>query len=341
MYHKQLYHIAGLILARNQETPIHSFSTTQRIGEQLDALAEQMPTSWWAVPTSIPNGRTKDASIQFERVMCQIWHCELAALLHLPFMLLGATDRRYESSRTSCLDANRNLIKRWLAIRASQSDLYFSNLLEFEAFTAVTTLLLGLLGPRKATDPDALQSRTEDVELVETVVQVFQRLKQQGSGMGVGDQSISVIQKLQGFLRGGHVAENLRLEIPFFGTIKITRSGAVEALEGEKILGANAPRSMSIHQSTRLSTLPAITGPDSLVGRPEPQPDVVDIGSYTSQEIESHNTVLSFFDGHLQFPELSDMSGILDDSDWPWQESNVLFFDSLVNSDLGGDWTLY
>lgn len=134
-------------------------------------------------------------------------------------MLLGATDRRYEYSRTSCLDASRKLIKRWLAIRMSQRSFYFSNLLEFEAFTAATTLLLGLQGPQRSTDPDALQVRADDAELVETAVQNFERLKQEGSGMSVGDQSVLVIRTLQSFLQGRHISENLRFEIPFFGTI--------------------------------------------------------------------------------------------------------------------------
>lgn len=43
--------MAGLILARNQEDSTHSFSTTQRIGEQLDALEETMSSAWWEVPT--------------------------------------------------------------------------------------------------------------------------------------------------------------------------------------------------------------------------------------------------------------------------------------------------
>ncbi len=89
-------------------------------------------------------------------------------------MLLGATDRRYEYSCTSCLDASR---KFWLTIRMIERSFYFSNLLEFEAFTAATTLLLGFLGPQRSTDPDPLQVRADDAELVETVVRDFEKLK--------------------------------------------------------------------------------------------------------------------------------------------------------------------
>jgi len=82
----------------------------------------------------------------------------------------------------------------------NQRSFYFSNLLEFEAFTAAATLLLRLLDPQRSTDPDALQDRADDAELVETVVQNFERLKQEGSGMSVGDQSVLAIHTLQSFL---------------------------------------------------------------------------------------------------------------------------------------------
>lgn len=84
--------------------------------------------------------------------MCQVWHFELATLLHLPFMLRAADDRRYEHSRVSCLNASRSLIRRWLAIRESHETFYFSNLIEFEVFTATTTLLLGLLHPETSSN---------------------------------------------------------------------------------------------------------------------------------------------------------------------------------------------
>ena len=85
-------------------------------------------------------------------------------------------------------------------IRMNQRSFYFSNLLEFEAFTTAATLLLRLLDPQRSTDPDALQDRADDAELVETVVQNFERLKQEGSGMSVGDQSVLAIHTLQSFL---------------------------------------------------------------------------------------------------------------------------------------------
>ncbi|CRG85768.1 putative transcriptional regulatory protein C530,08 [Talaromyces islandicus] len=339
-YHMHLYHISGLILARNQEDFTHSFSTTQRIGELLDSLAEQMPPAWWEIPTSIPTNRTKEASVEFERVMCQIWHFELETLVHLPFMLRAATDRRYEYSRVSCLNASRNLIRSWISIRESQMTLLFSNLLEFEAFTAATTLLLGLLGPQTSTNEGVLQERYEDSQLVETVVQNFERLKKHGAGMSVDVQSISVIRTLQQFLHGT-LSGRLCLEIPFFGIIKIASSGVVQPLEGERILGANACQNTSF-------SLPAQSTVSSSIRKMDCAPTSMSHRKrYTTKETNENGQrnatndtpILQVSGVHFQFPEALGVQGGHDTSEWLFEESDMIFFDSLVNTDLGGDWT--
>ncbi|KAJ5624049.1 hypothetical protein N7510_000358 [Penicillium lagena] len=346
LYHKHLYHISGLILARNQEDCTHSFSTTQRIGEQLDSLAEQMPPSWWEIPTNISNNRTKEASVQFERVMCQIWHFELAMLVYLPFMLRATTDRRYEHSHFSCLNASRSLIKRWISIRRSHSTLLFSNLLEFQAFTAATTLLLGLLGPQISTHQDVLQERHEDFQLVETVIQNFERLEQHDTRMSVGAQSISVIRTLQRFLHERNFSGRLRLEIPFFGIIRIARSGAVQPLEGERILGANACQNTTfprLGQTCVSSSMARTDCTQTFMSRPRretPQEMVRNEGSYADDGVERNDPILQLSGGHFQLPEASGTQGGFDTSELPFQESDMIFFDSLVNTDLVGNWTL-
>ena len=340
-----MYHISGLILARNQGDGTHAFSTTQRISEQLDSLAEQMPPSWWEIPTKIPVNRTKEASAQFERIMCQIWHFELATLVHLPFMLRAATDRRYEYSHVSCLNTSRNLIQRWIFIRENHSTLLFSNLLEFQAFTAATTLLLGLLAAPKSTTQDILQERREDSQLVETVVATFKRLEQHGAGMSVGTQSISVIRTLQRFLDGRNLSDRLCLETPFFGIIKIAR-GAVQPLEGERILGATAGQSASLlgpapsavsssMRTDHIST--SISYPQDPIPQQTIEPDATTPDNLLGREIP----ILQTSGGHFQLPgATSHPPEGLDPSEWTFDESDIIFFDSLINTDLVGNWTL-
>lgn len=277
--------------------------------------------------------------------MCQIWHFELEALLHLPFMLRAANDRRYEYSRVSALNASRSLIKRWLAIRESQSTFYFSNLLEFEAFTAAITLLLGVLGQDQSMNRGDSQERDEDSRIVERVVHNLVRLKRQGSGMSVGDQSISVIRTLQRFLYKENFSGALTLEIPFFGMIRIAHMGAVQPLEGERILGANPRQNTSLPRSAKLappsSTLGTGYSHDWVSPRETPDPpELVERGEvYTEQDVAGNATILQFSGGYLQLPDMPDVQSGRETNEWPDLESDMIFFDSLVNTDLVGNWT--
>lgn len=67
-------------------------------------------------------------------------------------------------------------------------------------FTAAITLLLGLIGPsHTTTNPIVVRERTENMQLVETVVQILEGLKGCGTGVEVVNQSISVIRSLKAF----------------------------------------------------------------------------------------------------------------------------------------------
>jgi hypothetical protein len=311
-----------------------------------------MPRNWWEIPTTVIDGRTKEGAAQFEQIMCQIWHFELETLVHLPFMLRAATDRRYDYSRISCLKASRGLIRRWMFMRAGYGKTFVSNLVEFQAFTAAITLLLGLLGPAHTiTDPVVLKERYEDLQLVETVVQILEGVKRFGttsSSVHVVDQSISVIRTLQGVLRNeGNSSGNLRLSIQHFGTISIARCGTVQSLEGERMIGAN-PRS----DLTSMEVNPL-----HQFGRSESTPSATEAGSTStsmpvpaSQEYQSvngdgeimngngawmTNTVLQFTSS--QFPTF-EAQAMDSTTEWPFHESDIMLCDSLLNTDVEGNW---
>jgi hypothetical protein len=222
----------------------------------------------------------------------------------------------------------------------------FSSLLEFQAFTAATTLLLGLLSARSSTDQDTLRERQEDTRLVETTVKAFERLKQHGAGMSVGTQSISVICTLQSFLQGESISDKMRLEIPFFGVIRIARSGAVQPLEGERIVGANAyPNALflrpseSVISSSIMGTELSPTLTPQTRKRMFAEIDVND-GVHAGNGVRREDTILQISGGHFQLPEAPGAQDDLDTSEWFFQESDMILFDSLVNTDLVGNWTL-
>jgi hypothetical protein len=337
-YNKRLCEIAGLVLTRNQGDSSHGYGLTQEIDERLGSIAKQMPSTWWEIPTCLVDGRTDAAASQFERIMSQIWHFELETLVHLPFMLRAATDRRYEYSRISCLNASRNLIKRWMFIRGARSVIFISSLVEFQAFTSAITILLGLLGPtRSSTDSVISKEQNEDMQLIETVVQILEARQSSGTGLHVVNQSISVIRTLQNVLRGNSTS-NLRLSIQHFGTISITRGGTMQLLEGERIVGAH-PRfdevSMHVypneqaHQSK--STALPIDNDSLSLSMPNGFNGDMDISPAST-----NNTLLQFTSS--QFP-MFEVPAIDETMQWPtFQENDVLLFNGLLDTDVEGNW---
>jgi hypothetical protein len=223
--------------------------------------------------------------------------------------------------------------------------IFVNTLVEFQAFTAAITILLGLLGPTSsAPDPVILKEREEDMQLIETVVQILEELKQRGTGVLIVNQGISVIRTLQSVLRNeGNSTGNLRLEIQHFGTITITRTGNVQSLEGERILGANPPSAVTSKgvnaqcQAGRSNLTPSAksAGPTStLMSISEGQEYQTVNGDGDIAWI--NDTVLQFTSSQFPMFEAQGMDGNIE---WPpFQESDILLFNSLLDTDVGVNW---
>jgi len=236
-----------------------------------------------------------------------------------------------------------------MSMREVHSTTFVSKLVEFQAFTAAITLLLGLLGPTHTiTDPVVLKERYEDLQLVERVVQILEGLRRYGTGVHVVNQSISVIRTLQGVLRNeGNSSGNLRLSIPHFGTVSIARGGTVQSLEGERILGAN-PRSdvMSMEVNPSLQAGPSNSTPSAIeaastwtsmsIPRSQKYQSVNGDGdAMNGNSAWMENTVLQFTSSQFPSFEADTMNSA---TEWPFQESDIMFYGSLLNTYVEGNW---
>jgi hypothetical protein len=353
IYHQHLRNISGRILGRNQDDPSKFLSSTYEIDQELDAVTKRMPQSWWQIPNDAFNDRTDEASSQFERMMCQVWHYELRILLHLPFMLCASADRRYEYSRISCLDSCRNLIQRWIFIRERKSPSLFSNLVEFQAFTSTITLLLSYLEPKLSISRPAhvAQERSKDLQLAEKVVQILEKVRDSGAGVQLVNQSISAIRRLQGVIQNEPgSSKNLRLEIPHFGTINIARSGIVQSAEGWRMLDASQRLDEISREATSLprARTKSLSVPAANIGPVQSSVSTVgsegfqDVGGVaygeSDDDVTAQNTVFQFWSN--QFPNIESPREIRA-SEWQYGENEVMLFDSLLSSDTYGSWDLF
>jgi hypothetical protein len=314
-YNKHLCTIAGLLVDRNQAEPTHAFSTTQNIDEKLDDVAKQMPSSWWELSEHSTFGRNEATANLFDRILVHIWHFELESLVHLPYMLRAAVDRRYEYSRLSCLSASRKLLQRWIFLRERSKASFLCKIIEFQAFKAAITLLLGILQPSQIVK-DAMQIRQEeeDRKLVDTIRNLFEELQALENDVVLA-QSAEVLKTLQCVNLNDHgKAGNIRLTIPHFGTISLGKGRCNMVAQGARP-AANLQGNENANSSFQVD--PALQNWQSNVPMQPPYPTPPPVLTFTSS----------------QFPPLT-----ADMCEWPFSEDDTLLFGSLLNTDLEGNW---
>lgn len=323
LFIRKLTNLAGGIIERNQSDYIHAFASTQELDEKLEHTARGMPESWWEVPSYIETA-SKDPSsaTKFDRIMSQIYYFQLESFLHLPFMIRAATERRYEYSKFTCLKSSREIISRYLTIRRSGTKSFCCKVVDFAGFTASVTLLLSMLEiPPAGGDTIAVQDqKRSDRELVETVLGAMDECASEDDVMAI--QSVQVIKTL---LASTSTSGNLRLTIPYFGTVSIARTPV------------SSTPATNIAESTPSIDTQSLNNTPSLMQN---------MSSRDSQHAENE------FDNSLNCPwaaaqpivsfkscQLPPSEPEQQIDDWSnLQVDNTMFFDSLLNTDLEGNW---
>jgi hypothetical protein len=336
LFSRKLVNVAGGIMERNQNEYIHAFTRTQDLDEQLESIGREMPASWWAVPAYLDTSdKSAAAAIQYDRIMAQIWYFQLQSFLHLPFMIRAATERRFEYSRFTCLKSSRETIYRYLAMRRSGTKSFCCKVIDFAAFTGCVTLLLTLLESPQSGSPNAgvEKQKAADRELVETVVDSMGEYAAHGKDL-MAKQSVDVMKAL---LASTSAVGNIRLTIPYFGTISIARTPHASTAD------SNQPSSSTtiIHSTNLSPSYPNQTQSQNLT--PDVQLEQPWSTNFNGPEANSSNTyvsppnhppIISFKSS--QFPPVGPEQQQI--QDWGALDADTMFFDSLLNTDLEGNW---
>ncbi|KAK8134344.1 hypothetical protein PG984_006356 [Apiospora sp. TS-2023a] len=152
--------VACRILERNEtRTTGHrspsELALTQNIETELQKVARSLPSSWWLAPRL--DAASADSQRLFwetRQIMAQVFHYNLLNQLHLPYMLASSTDggashqrqqQQYEHSRSTCVNASREVLTRFTALRSLKETAYSCRTVDFLALMAAITLLLAHL----------------------------------------------------------------------------------------------------------------------------------------------------------------------------------------------------
>ncbi|OQE10008.1 hypothetical protein PENVUL_c005G07458 [Penicillium vulpinum] len=226
-----LTRIAGSIIDRNQnftEVTPGMLQMTQSIDAQLRLL--KVPP--FASPDNVPPGKCTERSACLLTLHSRLWHYQLMVWLHLPLFLASGTDNSYGYNRQTCLQACRQIITCYVNIRRVTENGFDSKILDFQAFTTATTIIISAFGPF-----GAQEFTKEDYIAIDRVIAVLEQLSNTVPD-NIATRGLRVLKTIKGIGMGteplplntseGHQYENgrpsrIKLDIPYFGTIYLER----------------------------------------------------------------------------------------------------------------------
>ena len=245
--------LASRILQRNDnDSSSDSLTDIHAIDMELRKLSESMPSKWWLVPNLASIQQDDELFWATIRLTNQLFHYILLSHLHLPFLLQsspGSEEHRYEYSRMACINASRDLLQRYMAFRTFNRSSYCCHSMDFFAITASMTLVLAHLdghGSNRHSDSVLLHQRTADRAIMEETLDNMEQVGTLNKTRTVSERGAGVLRRLLAIeaeaARGStyrvekgdcrlHDARALRLTIPYFGVITITKGGPASRQE--------------------------------------------------------------------------------------------------------------
>jgi hypothetical protein len=189
------------------------------MNDEMTHIGAKMPIDYWKLDDLAPK-ETGQASEWQERALGQAIYYNTSLILHIPYLLKSVNNADYSYSRDLCFEVSRNLIGLFQKMRAEANDhAYKTKVVDFSAYTATVTLVLGFLGYGQMD----LKQWEEDWTLIQTTMDIFKRISSKPFGEIAGESYRSLLQ-LTKICTGGSEADQdikTRVMIPLFGTVSV------------------------------------------------------------------------------------------------------------------------
>jgi hypothetical protein len=199
-----------------------SYVQALALDEKLESLMKHMSKDFWDVPNVPPTARSPESSVVLERLVVQIWHFELKVFVHLPFLLRASQESRYEYSKITALQASRNIVMRWFALRNSNITQACCRFSELAVFIATITIALDILIEMGTKDQKEVQkTRCSDFAMICRVIGELEKLANASPREKIAARSAVVIKKIISSLDPSRRAQKGRVTLPYFGTIEL------------------------------------------------------------------------------------------------------------------------
>jgi hypothetical protein len=199
------------------------------------------------------------------------------------------------------------MIERWLFMRIANAPGFVCHILDFQAFTCAVTLLLGILDPSLGGNDE--KQIEDDKRMVDKVLRVLDGLRRTCPDE-VATQSVEVLKTLLGVTMHPGAPGNLRLTIPYFGTIHVNNFIRENSNNTRGTSHLSAPQLQN--QQPNLEQWQQMQTQTNQLSGSVMQPPVVSFSS-------------------SQFPEA-------DVGNWTFPDEDMLIFDNLSSFDVSGNW---
>lgn len=154
-------------------------------------------------------------------IKLQVRHYTLLLMLHLPYLLRDRGQRRYEYNRSTCMQASRDILTRFLGYRNCFTTSVSGRHVDYSALVAAMTLLLGYLGWRW---PGCETEKEQDRDLAERTMEKMQEMGSLNNDTLCLEAAETLRQLLPIVQRQpGTSGETMHLHVPFLGTVNINQ----------------------------------------------------------------------------------------------------------------------
>jgi hypothetical protein len=193
------------------------------LDEKLESLMKRVGKEFWEVPNVPSTARSPECASVLERMVGQIWHFELKIITHLPFLLRAPSESRYEYSKITALQASRNLILRWFALRNASITQACCRFAELGVFIAMMTIGLDILMEMGTKEQSEVQrTRGSDFAMVCRVIGEMEKLGKASPREKIAARSAAVMKNIMSSLDPSRRTDKpARITIPYFGTINM------------------------------------------------------------------------------------------------------------------------
>ncbi|KAI8935376.1 hypothetical protein NX059_007959 [Plenodomus lindquistii] len=215
--------ISRKVAELDREISPQAYATALALDEELETAMKEMPRDFWEVPNIPPTARSPESYAALERLMVQMWHFEMKIFIHLPYLLRAPQESRYEFSKVTALQASRNVLMRWFALRNAQITQACCRFGEIGVFIAAITLTLDIVIELATKEKSEVQkTKGTDFAMLCRLINEMEQLGKSSPREKIAARSAVVLKKILSSLDPSKQTTGKgRLTIPFFGTVDL------------------------------------------------------------------------------------------------------------------------